>query len=250
MAQEGRQRAIWGRLALAVLAAACLAGCGQSEMDRADALMAEGKHAEAIAIWQSMLAEDPGRRVLVTRIATAQARMGRLDLAAATLRQAIDRLPADPELHQNLGLVHLKQKNLDAALAEFERVLALQESYPNTHYYIGLIHEMRGDETTARRLYVEEVNKGACLGAWDRLYGAAPLRRGGEQGGVPGRLGPSLRAEREGRAAPSQQPRHRHGVVGAAGGRRGGLCPSGVPRRPPGAGAELPRSGLDAIEDR
>jgi len=170
MAQEGRQRAIWGRLALAVLAAACLAGCGQSEMDRADALMAEGKHAEAIAIWQSMLAEDPGRRVLVTRIATAQARMGRLDLAAATLRQAIDRLPADPELHQNLGLVHLKQKNLDAALAEFERVLALQESYPNTHYYIGLIHEMRGDETTARRLYVEEVNKGACLGAWDRLY--------------------------------------------------------------------------------
>ena len=170
MAQEGRQRAIWGRLAMAVLAAACLTGCGQSEMDRADALMAGGKYAEAIAIWQGMRAEDPGRRVLATRIATAQARMGRLDLAAATLRQAIDCLPADPELHQNLGLVHLKQKDLDAALGQFERVLSLEASYPNTHYYIGLIHEMRGDETTARRLYVDEVNKGACLGAWDRLY--------------------------------------------------------------------------------
>ena len=64
----------------------------------------------------------------------------------------------------------MKQKRFDPALDSFDQVLALQATYPNTHYYIGLIHEMRGDEATARKHYVREVNHGACLGAWNRIW--------------------------------------------------------------------------------
>ncbi|MFC1806409.1 tetratricopeptide repeat protein [Planctomycetota bacterium] len=169
MAQRGSQHAIW-RLAAMALAAVCVAGCGQGEMDNADALMAQGKHADAIQVWQGMLAAKPDDSTIITRIATAQARMGRLDDAEATLVQAIPRAPTDADLRQNLALVYLKQKRFDDALAAFQGVLDLQPSYPNTHYYIGLIHEMRGDETTAKRLYIDEVNKGASLGAWNRIW--------------------------------------------------------------------------------
>jgi tetratricopeptide (TPR) repeat protein len=163
------QQAIW-RLGAVVLAVACVPGCGQSESDRAGVLMGQGEYTAAIAIWREALAEQPDDHTLVTRIATAQARMGRLDEAEATLRQAIARSPDLPVLHHNLGLVHLKDKQFDAALAELHEVVRLQESYPNAHYYIGLIHEMRGDEATARRYYVHEVNKGASAGAWNRIF--------------------------------------------------------------------------------
>jgi hypothetical protein len=47
-------------------------------------------------------------------------------------------------------------------------VLKLQDTYPETNYYIGLIHEMRGDEETAVRCYIKDVNNGPSL-AWERL---------------------------------------------------------------------------------
>lgn len=170
MPHRANQRATWRPLAAAALAAVLAAGCGQGHMDRADALMAQGKYAEAIEGWQAMLDEQPDQPTLVARIATAQARMGRLDLAETTLADAVAKAPDDPALRQNLALVYLKQKRLDDALAAFHEVRKLQESFPNTDYYIGLIHEMRGDETVARRYYVHEVNKGACLGAWNRIW--------------------------------------------------------------------------------
>ena len=47
-------------------------------------------------------------------------------------------------------------------------MLALQDTYPETNYYIGLIHEMRGDEKTAVDCYIRDVNNGPSL-AWERL---------------------------------------------------------------------------------
>ncbi|MFW6162300.1 MAG: tetratricopeptide repeat protein [Planctomycetota bacterium] len=169
MTQQGRQGAILGRLAAVAAAVAFAAGCADSEMDRADKLMAEKKYAQAIEVWKASLEDRPSDRTTITRIATAQARMGRLDKAQATLEHALERAPDDVVLRHNLGLVHLKAKDFDAALDQFHTILDLQDAHPNAHYYIGLIHEMRGDETTARRYYVQEVNKGSSVHAWDRL---------------------------------------------------------------------------------
>ena len=66
--------------------------------------------------------------------------------------------PDSPKVAQNLGLVYLKQKDFDRALDAFQRVVALEDTYPLANYYIGLIHEMRGDAETAARYYTRDVN--------------------------------------------------------------------------------------------
>lgn len=150
--------------------ALCLAGCSSNDLEDGDQLLAKGEYGDAIAAWETALERNPGDLVPLTRIATAQARMDRLDLAEATLLRGVDMAPRDPRIRHNLALVYLKQKDLDKALATFEQVLAIEATYPNAHYYIGLIHEMRGDEASAKDHYIQEVNHGTCLEAWDGIW--------------------------------------------------------------------------------
>ncbi|MBM4041247.1 MAG: tetratricopeptide repeat protein [Planctomycetes bacterium] len=158
------------RQCLAVLLPlAGLAGCGATgELDRGDALLAEGRHAEALDLWQRVLAERPRDTTLLTRIATAQVRLRRFDEAEATMLKAVTIEPGSPKVRQNLALVYLWRKDLDRALKTFHEVLALQDTYPETNYYIGAIHEMRGDERKAVDFYIQDVNNGPSL-AWERL---------------------------------------------------------------------------------
>ncbi|HUT35067.1 MAG TPA: tetratricopeptide repeat protein [Planctomycetota bacterium] len=156
-------------LVLPVLALAGAAGCqATTELDRGDELLAEGRNAEAVAVWRQALAQTPRDTGLLTRIATAQVRMRRFDAAEATMLQAVAIEPESPKVRQNLALVYLRRKDLDRALKTFHEVRGLEDTYPETNYYIGLIHEMRGDEATAVDYYIQDVNNGPSK-AWERL---------------------------------------------------------------------------------
>jgi Flp pilus assembly protein TadD len=159
-------------------------GCEREHLDRGDLLLDRGKPGEAIAAWQSALDERPEDTDLLIRIATAQSRLQHLDEAEKTMLRAVELAPRSPKVRQNLGLVYFKQKRFDDALDAFERVVALQESYPEACYYIGLIHEMRGDERAAERYYVRAVNVGPSR-AWDNL--ALMKQRQREAGALPPR---------------------------------------------------------------
>ncbi len=157
------------RLLLPLAALAGAAGCqATNELDRGDALLAQGRSAEALALWQQSLAGSPKDTRLLIRIATAQVRLRRLDDAEATMLQAAAIEPRSPKVRQNLALVYLWRKDLDKALETFHEVLALQDTYPETNYFIGLIHEMRGDDKAAVSCYVKDVNNGPSR-AWDGL---------------------------------------------------------------------------------
>ena len=91
---------------MAALALAGAAGCSATG-DRGDALLAEGRNAEALAYWQQALARDPKGARLLTKIATAQVRMRRLDDAEATMLKAVALEPDSPRVRQNLALVYL-----------------------------------------------------------------------------------------------------------------------------------------------
>jgi len=156
-------------LGLGVLLAAALCGCGASErLDAGDILFDKGEYAKAIEAWEASLREEPENTGLLIRIATAQVRLKRFEEAEATMLRAVAIAPKSPKVRQNLALVYLRKKDLDKALATFHQVRDLQKTYPQVNYFIGLIHEMRGDEETAVRYYVEEVNNGPSP-AWDRL---------------------------------------------------------------------------------
>ena len=157
------------RVLLAAGALCVLTACQSTkELDRGDLLVSEGRAAEAMGVWRQALAAAPTDTRLLIRIATAQARMGRLEDAEATMLKAVAIEPKSARVRQNLALVYLRQKDFEKALATFNEVLELESTYPETHYYIGLIHEMRGDEATAVTHYVLDVNNGPSR-AWERL---------------------------------------------------------------------------------
>ena len=165
------RRGQWARgicLALGLVAALGLGGCGREKLDAGDRLLAQGKPAEAIDAWRKDRLARPRDTRLLIRIATAQTRMGELKEAEATLLHAIEIEPDSPKVRHNLGLVYMKQRDLDKALTTFHEVLELEETYPQTNYYIGLIHEMRGDGETADAYYIRDVNNGPSP-AWDRI---------------------------------------------------------------------------------
>ena len=167
MAHPSQLRPIWLLAASALLP--LLAACQSSpEIERGDALLAEGRDTEALAVWQAALAKQPTNTRLLTQIATAQVRLKRLDDAEATMKRAVALEPDNAKVRQNLALVYLWKKDLGTALASFHEVLRIQDTYPETHYYIGLIHEMQGDEATAVKCYVADVNNGPSR-AWERL---------------------------------------------------------------------------------
>lgn len=162
-------RRTWHSIAAALAVGAALAGCRHSdERDRGDALLADGRPAEALEEFQKAAAAAPKDTQVMIRIATAQVRLRRFDDAEATMLRAAAAEPRNPKVLQNLALVYLWRKDLDKALDAFEKVRALEDTYPETHYYIGLIHEARGDEQAAIRHYVMDVNNGPSP-AWERL---------------------------------------------------------------------------------
>lgn len=154
---------------VAFVAAAAVCGCGARQQgDAGDVFFDKGEYARAIEVWRAALAEEPGNARLLVRMATAQVRLKRFGEAEATMLRAVALAPESPKVRQNLALVYLRKKDLEKALTTFQQVRDLQRTYPQVNYFIGLIHEMRGDEETAVRYYVEEVNNGPSP-AWDRL---------------------------------------------------------------------------------
>jgi len=95
-------------------------------------------------------------------------RLKRFDEAEATMLHAVAIEPRSPKVRQNLALVYLWRKDYDRALPAFHEVLELQDTYPETNYYIGLIHELRGEEDKAVACYIRDVNNGPSR-AWERL---------------------------------------------------------------------------------
>jgi len=170
MAHRGRHRSRGVWLHLGLVAVLASAGCGSSVRERGDELMSAGRPAQAIEVWEEALVERPRDTKLLTRIATAYTRLRKFPEAEATLERAVGVAPKDAAVRHNLGLVYLKQKKFDKALATFKQVLELQDTYPGTNYFVGLIHEMRGDVKVAKKFYVREVNHGASVGAWDRIW--------------------------------------------------------------------------------
>jgi tetratricopeptide (TPR) repeat protein len=63
--------------------------------------------------------------------------------------------PRDADAHFQLGLLHLKRKNLDAAEKSFGNALAIEPGDADYHYFMGRTHELRSDWSGALEQYEE-----------------------------------------------------------------------------------------------
>lgn len=90
-------------------------------------LQAQGQLTEAQAMYQQMLAIDPGLAVAHYNLGLTWKAQGNLPAAITAYQQALQHHPDYAEAYQNLGVVLLKTGQVAASLAAFRRAIALHE---------------------------------------------------------------------------------------------------------------------------
>jgi tetratricopeptide (TPR) repeat protein len=94
--------------------------------------------------------------------------------------------PRDADAHYQLGLIHYKRRNLDAARRYFESALKIDSQDPDYHYYSGRVQEAAGAWTKALENYEEtyRLNPEYGLGDICREVGKAYLNTGSTEKGM------------------------------------------------------------------
>ncbi len=96
----------------------------------AEALERQGKNAEALAVLEEQLRNNPGRVANLRALGQFQLRAGKLDEAKALFAEALQRDPQSPDLHESLGDTALKQNQVAEAIAHFEAALKIRPEWP------------------------------------------------------------------------------------------------------------------------
>ncbi len=78
---------------------------------------------EALALIRRAVALDPQNGAYLDSLGWVQFKMGKYDLAEATLHKAVDRMDNDPTVHEHLGDVYQKTNRLKLAVTQWERSL-------------------------------------------------------------------------------------------------------------------------------
>ncbi len=94
--------------------------------------------------------------------------------------------PQDADAHYQLGLLHLKRRNLVAAHKHFEDALRIDSTDPDYHYSLGRAHEIAGEWGKALEHYEEtyRINPEYALGDIFREVGKAYLHTGNFEKGI------------------------------------------------------------------
>ncbi|HVO11363.1 MAG TPA: tetratricopeptide repeat protein [Vicinamibacteria bacterium] len=114
-------------------------------IDDASDAMNQGRHKDAIPLFQQALATDPDDATVHNSYGSALAATGRLAEATAEYRRATALSPDYPDAHNNLASALVQQGKPAAAIGEFERALSLKPDFPEAHAGLGgvLAHEGR-----------------------------------------------------------------------------------------------------------
>jgi tetratricopeptide (TPR) repeat protein len=88
--------------------------------------------------------------------------------------------PHDADAHHQLGLIHLKRRNLEAAQRYFSAAMKIDPKDPDYHYFLGRVLELKGDWPRALECYEEtyRINPEYGLGDIFREVGKAYLHAG------------------------------------------------------------------------
>lgn len=99
------------------------------ERNLAGLLVAQGRLAEAAALYRRLAAERPDEPALKTSLAAVLGAMGRLADARRELAAALALDPLSPEAHHNLAVLHEQEGRRAAAIAEYRAALTCAPGY-------------------------------------------------------------------------------------------------------------------------
>jgi tetratricopeptide (TPR) repeat protein len=127
-----------------------------AHVNLASALRSVGRFDEAIAHYERALALGPSR---VTLFNLANLHHARRDYAKAidAYERALERAPADPRIHKNLGLSLLADHQVDRAITHFRQALRLQPSHADAANNLGVALEEQGRIDEAIEAYRQAI---------------------------------------------------------------------------------------------
>lgn len=103
-----------------------------------------GRLAEAEALYRQVLAENGTHTDSLHMLGVLAAQVGRADIAAELIGQAIGLKGDVASYHNNLGNVLKMLGRFDEAVAHFERALALHPAYAEAHGNLGTVRQDQG----------------------------------------------------------------------------------------------------------
>ena len=99
----------------------------QQRLLAAESAMEQGHSEDAVRIYSSILANDPGNAELLAKRGEAYYEIGRMDMAEADLRGALESAPDVMHPNYYMGLVKIRQGELSIAKEYLDRALALSK---------------------------------------------------------------------------------------------------------------------------
>lgn len=116
------------------------------DMREASLLLSKGNSKRAIPLLERCLQYRPDDVNVLSNLGGAYILAGRHAHAVPVLEKATELEPDNPHVWSNLAAAYLgklvisSKKKQDRALSAYKRVVALDASYPNVHYNMGLIY--------------------------------------------------------------------------------------------------------------
>ena len=115
----------------------------------AEALQSQGRWADAADQWQELLDRLPGVLPWVSAHALCLAEIGGADEALVELQEMTEQWPNNPGLYVNLGTVHEKLGDDEAARKSYARALELNSAETAAHFNLATLDLRRGDTEAA-----------------------------------------------------------------------------------------------------
>ncbi len=102
----------------------------------ANSLMQDARYSESIPLLQKVIAEEPESTVLYLKLGECFTQLNDFAKAVPVLRKAVELNP-DPDAHIRLGIALSSSGDVDAGIAEFQKVVAMAPDLAQGHIFLA-----------------------------------------------------------------------------------------------------------------
>lgn len=159
-------------VASTLVCSACGTPVAIVKSEQASALEHEGKHEEALSLYNEALAADPKYVIALMGRSSVYHSLGRLDEGIADLDRCVELAGSMPEPYGNRGILKLMSKNFKGAVEDFSKAIAIEPSASDyamrahARINLGQLAEAKADCDEAFKLEPNSPFNYRVLGIW------------------------------------------------------------------------------------
>ena len=108
-----------------------------------------GRLLEAKDICRQVLEADPNNPIALSLMGLVACFDGEKEIALEFMTEAISIEPDVPELHENLGILHLEMEELNNAIISFQNAIKIKPALATAHFNLGNTYHRLGQQENA-----------------------------------------------------------------------------------------------------